>query len=47
VLGEDVVRELERRLGYATHDPHGKTIPSVRDIHDGGLRGEARKERSS
>jgi len=29
VLGEDVVRELERRLNYATKDPHGKEIPVV------------------
>ena len=29
VLGEEVVRELERRLNYATKDPHGKVIPAV------------------
>jgi manganese/zinc/iron transport system permease protein len=48
VLGEDVVRELERRLGYATRDPHGKAIPSVQEIHQSvGLSGEAgRKTRS-
>ena len=45
VIGEDVVRDLERRLGYATRDPHGKSIPSLQEIHaSGGLRGEARKE---
>jgi ABC-type Mn2+/Zn2+ transport system permease subunit/Mn-dependent DtxR family transcriptional regulator len=33
VLGETVVRELERRLNYATQDPHGRTIPSPRSIH--------------
>jgi manganese/zinc/iron transport system permease protein len=33
VLGEDVVRQLERRLEFATHDPHGRAIPSLRDIH--------------
>ncbi|MCF3651989.1 metal ABC transporter permease [Synoicihabitans lomoniglobus] len=33
VLGETVVRELERRLNYATVDPHGKAIPGPRDIH--------------
>ena len=27
ILGEDVVRALERRLDYATVDPHGRTIP--------------------
>lgn len=33
VLGEEVVRRLERRLNYATRDPHGKLIPGIRDIH--------------
>ncbi|GAB5562013.1 MAG: metal ABC transporter permease [Synoicihabitans sp.] len=33
VLGEQTVRELERRLDYATQDPHGKPIPGPRDIH--------------
>lgn len=33
VLGEKIVRELERRLDYATQDPHGKRIPSPREIH--------------
>lgn len=33
VLGEDVVRELERRLSYAQHDPHGKPIPTIVDVH--------------
>ncbi|HEX7860049.1 MAG TPA: metal ABC transporter permease [Verrucomicrobiae bacterium] len=32
VLGEDVVRELERRLDFAQKDPHGRVIPSVADI---------------
>src|SRR5688572_332854 len=32
VLGEDVVRELERRLDFARKDPHGRVIPSVADI---------------
>ena len=32
VLGEDVVRELERRLDFARKDPHGRMIPSVADI---------------
>jgi ABC-type Mn2+/Zn2+ transport system permease subunit/Mn-dependent DtxR family transcriptional regulator len=35
VLGEDVVRELERRLNYATKDPHGKAIPSLPDMRKG------------
>ncbi|HRE81769.1 MAG TPA: metal ABC transporter permease [Opitutaceae bacterium] len=43
VLGESVVRALEKRLGYATVDPHGKTIPTPRAIHgDAGLSDEAR-----
>ena len=33
VLGEEVVRSLERRLNYATVDPHGRSIPGPRDIH--------------
>jgi Mn-dependent DtxR family transcriptional regulator len=36
VLGEDVVRQLEKRLNYATHDPHGKAIPGQADIQRGG-----------
>lgn len=32
VLGEDVVRELERRLDFARKDPHGRIIPSIEDI---------------
>lgn len=36
VLGEDIVRQLERRLEYPHRDPHGKAIPSLRDLtsHD-------------
>ncbi len=36
VLGEDIVRQLERRLNYAHRDPHGKLIPGLADIHAGG-----------
>jgi ABC-type Mn2+/Zn2+ transport system permease subunit/Mn-dependent DtxR family transcriptional regulator len=32
VLGEEVVRELERRLGYARQDPHGRVIPNPDDL---------------
>lgn len=32
VLGEEVVRDLERRLEFATRDPHGRAIPSLDDI---------------
>lgn len=35
ILGEDTVRSLERRLGHATLDPHGKKIPRSIDIHQG------------
>lgn len=43
VLGESVVRELERKLGYATVDPHGKSIPTTRTIHgDAGLSEESK-----
>jgi manganese/zinc/iron transport system permease protein len=40
VLGEDVVRELERRLEYATTDPHGRRIPSLADMRQGGAGGD-------
>ena len=43
VLGEEVVRELERRLQYATKDPHGRPIPSIEDIQR-GLAGLSRRE---
>jgi manganese/zinc/iron transport system permease protein len=36
VLGEETVRELERRLAYATRDPHGRNIPTLADIQRGG-----------
>lgn len=39
VLGEAVVRELERRLKFATKDPHGRVIPGVREIHAAGAGG--------
>lgn len=32
VLGEETVRKLERRLAFATRDPHGRAIPSTADI---------------
>ena len=32
VLGEEVVRELERKLGYARQDPHGRAIPNPDDL---------------
>lgn len=37
ILGEETVRHLERRLGHATIDPHGKMIPSSIDIHQGNI----------
>jgi ABC-type Mn2+/Zn2+ transport system permease subunit/Mn-dependent DtxR family transcriptional regulator len=36
VLGEEVVRQLERRLDFATKDPHGRAIPSLADMRKGG-----------
>ena len=35
VLGEEVVRELERTLDHARTDPHGRPIPSLRDLQSG------------
>lgn len=35
VLGEETVRQLERRLNYARLDPHGKLIPGAEDIRLG------------
>jgi manganese/zinc/iron transport system permease protein len=32
VLGEEIVRQLERRLEFPNTDPHGKPIPSLRDL---------------
>lgn len=38
VLGEDTVRQLERRLAFPQVDPHGKPIPGAREVH-GAARG--------
>jgi ABC-type Mn2+/Zn2+ transport system permease subunit/Mn-dependent DtxR family transcriptional regulator len=35
VLGEEVVRELERKLAFATTDPHGRPIPGLADMRTG------------
>lgn len=35
VLGEEVVRELERRLDFATRDPHGRSIPGLPEVQKG------------
>ena len=32
VLGENIVRDLERKLNFPTMDPHGKLIPSIIDL---------------
>lgn len=40
VLGEEVVRELERRLNFARRDPHGRPIPSAAEIHRDDGEGE-------
>jgi len=39
VLGEEVIRELERRLGNVATDPHGKPIPTLADMQKGGVSG--------
>src|SRR6185503_11442781 len=44
VLGDEVVRELERRLAYATRDPHGKQIPTMADVQRGAAGGERPSE---
>lgn len=38
VLGEDTVRQLERRLQFPLTDPHGKPIPGAREVR-GEMRG--------
>lgn len=38
ILGEENVRQLEKRLNYARRDPHGKLIPGLEDIHGAGAR---------
>ncbi len=35
ILGEEAVRRVEKRLNYATRDPHGKLIPGLQDIRAG------------
>lgn len=35
ILGEETVRQLERRLNHPRRDPHGKLIPGLEDIHEG------------
>jgi ABC-type Mn2+/Zn2+ transport system permease subunit/Mn-dependent DtxR family transcriptional regulator len=37
ILGEDAVRQLEKRLNYARRDPHGKLIPGIEDISLGSI----------
>lgn len=37
ILGEDVVQKIERLLRYPHYDPHGKPIPSLRDIESSYL----------
>lgn len=45
VLGEEVARDLERRLNHAAVDPHGRRIPSAGEIHGAaGLAGEATRK---
>ncbi|HYG22400.1 MAG TPA: iron chelate uptake ABC transporter family permease subunit [Verrucomicrobiae bacterium] len=35
VLGEETVREIERRLQFASRDPHGSPIPTLADVQRG------------
>ena len=35
VLGDETVRRIERILSNPTRDPHGKLIPSQKDIEQG------------
>ena len=44
VLGEDVVRQLERRLDFARKDPHGRLIPSIEDIRLAGVAPERARD---
>lgn len=45
VLGEEVARDLERRLNHAAVDPHGRRIPSAGEIHgSAGISGEATRK---
>lgn len=41
VLGEDTVRQLERRLDFPQIDPHGKAIPGAREVHGMADRAQA------
>lgn len=38
ILGEEIVAQIEKRLDFPTRDPHGKVIPSQRDMDRGFLR---------
>jgi manganese/zinc/iron transport system permease protein len=42
ILGEETVRELERKLNFANRDPHGRLIPSLQDIQAGAGLGARR-----
>ncbi|MFN0068753.1 MAG: metal ABC transporter permease [Limisphaerales bacterium] len=39
VLGEETVRQLEKRLAYADRDPHGRPIPTEEEIRLAGAGG--------
>lgn len=43
MLGDEVVRQLERRLAFATKDPHGRPIPGLGDLHGGAASDPAAK----
>jgi manganese/zinc/iron transport system permease protein len=44
VLGEEVVRQIEKRLEYASKDPHGRPIPGLADMQKGAGQSEFGQE---
>ncbi|MFT5124610.1 MAG: ABC-type Mn2+/Zn2+ transport system permease subunit [Verrucomicrobiales bacterium] len=38
ILGEEIVRQLERKLNYPVADPHGKPIPGIQDLQEDRMR---------
>jgi len=46
MLGDNAVRQLEKRLDFPTRDPHGKLIPGRRDMERGFILGDGHSEGS-
>ena len=44
ILGDEVVRQIERGLENTSQDPHGRAIPSLADLKRGAGLGERRDE---